>query len=851
MKRRPFLKLGGLTGLSLGLAGQRVFSAADDAASLYAEFVPPEKDLPADWLASLTQRGHPLDAAIRRTKADGNLDVIGTTVGGVACGTVYLSGDGRLWVWDIFNQAHEGVVRNQKTPIPEGLGSIQTHRMLRERDGSNFINPPRVDAHRNGVDANVVLRHGENEFPMDATGWDEIDFTNRWPVGRVDYSSAKTPLKVRLESYSPFIPLELKSSSLPITVLDYTIENPDSMALEITLTAHLNNPAGRFSKREADRFTESFADGPAKGLFYGLKGSQDGLDAGSMALAALGDAVVELGNNTVSVAVKIPAKGTQGVRFVIAWHFPNLHPNIGIKDARRHYARDFSNAREVVAHFAKHHERLASRTIGWVETWYDSTLPHWLMERTILTANTLQTQNCLILENGRFWAWEGIGCCPGTCGHVWQYSQGHARLFPEIERNLREVTDYGLAQNPDGSVRFRGSNSEMTAIDAQCAYVLRTLRDHQLSNDPGYLKRVWEPTRKAISHLVEFDRKDPRGGLDGLLDGEQHNTLDAEWFGKVHVLCSMYLAALRAGEEMAREMNDAKLAGELREIHAMGAKNIGKLHNGEFYEQIEDPAHLDKIGVGKGCYIDQVMGQFWANQVGLGRIQNAAHQKSALRALWKYNFVPEYGSFRKGFPQGRHYASRGDSGLLMCTWPKGGLRDDFKKHWQYAYFNEFMTGFEYQAAAHMVAERDDDLVEHGLAITRAIHDRYSAARGRNPFNEIECSDHYARAGASYAVFLALCGFHYDQSKGLLRFHPVIQHDRFKAPFTTSEAWGSYEQTSEGASVRITHGSLRVKSVELPAFGGKNLRASLNGKPLAAGDIQLGTGDQLEWRQADA
>jgi non-lysosomal glucosylceramidase len=41
-------------------------------------------------------------------------------------------------------------------------------------------------------------------------------------------------------------------------------------------------------------------------------------------------------------------------------------------------------------------------------------------------------------------------------------------------------------------------------------------------------------------------------GADGLLDGRQHNTLDAEWFGKVHCLNSLYLAALRAGEAMAR-----------------------------------------------------------------------------------------------------------------------------------------------------------------------------------------------------------------------------------------------------------------------------------------------------------
>jgi hypothetical protein len=348
---------------------------------------------------------------------------------------------------------------------------------------------------------------------------------------------------------------------------------------------------------------------------------------------------------------------------------------------------------------------------------------------------------------------------------------------------------------------------------------------------------------------VEFDRKDSRGGLDGLLDGEQHNTLDAEWYGKVHVLCSMYLAALRAGEELARAMGEAPLASELRDTHALGAKNIATLFNGEFYEQIEDPERLKAIGVGKGCYIDQVMGQFWANQVGLGRLYYADHQKSALRALWKYNFVPEYGSFRQGFPQGRHYATTGDSGLLMCTWPKGGLRDDFKKHWQYAYFNEFMTGFEYEAAAHMVAERDDDLVQHGLAIARAIHDRYSAARGRNPYNEIECSDHYARAGASYAVFLALCGFHFDQSKGLLRFEPVIHKERFKAPFTTSEAWGTFEQSRDGASIKLAHGRLILREVELPAFAGKSLRRTLNGKPAPGGEVSLVAGDALQWKVA--
>lgn len=65
------------------------------------------------WVNSLTQRGGVLDAKIRGSKQAGTLRYIGMPVGGIGCGTVYLGGDGRLWVWDIFNEHHEGVVANQ------------------------------------------------------------------------------------------------------------------------------------------------------------------------------------------------------------------------------------------------------------------------------------------------------------------------------------------------------------------------------------------------------------------------------------------------------------------------------------------------------------------------------------------------------------------------------------------------------------------------------------------------------------------------------------------------------------------------------------------------------------------
>ncbi len=80
------------------------------------------------------------------------------------------------------------------------------------------------------------------------------------------------------------------------------------------------------------------------------------------------------------------------------------------------------------------------------------------------------------------------------------------------------------------------------------------------------------------------------------------------------------------------------------------------------------------------------------------------NDSTAVHRLWRYNFVPEIGSFRRAFTPGRFYAMPDEAGLVRCTWPKGGLREDFKKHWQYACFNACMSGFEWQVAAHMVQE---------------------------------------------------------------------------------------------------------------------------------------------------
>src|SRR5690606_20417309 len=103
-------------------------------------------------------------------------------------------------------------------------------------------------------------------------------------------------------------------------------------------------------------------------------------------------------------------------------------------------------------------DTLTSLTEKWVETWQESTLPYWFLDRTILNIGTLATANTYRFASGRFWGWEGIGACAGTCTHVWQYAHAVGRIFPELERDLRERVDLGIAMEKDGGIIFRAEN---------------------------------------------------------------------------------------------------------------------------------------------------------------------------------------------------------------------------------------------------------------------------------------------------------------------------------------------------------------------------------------------------------
>lgn len=508
--------------------------------------------------------------------------------------------------------------------------------------------------------------------------------------------------------------------------------------------------------------------------------------------------------------------------FVLAWHFPN-RPDVG-----QHYATRFSDASAVAKYLLDNHDRLTSETRLWVSTFYDdSTLPHWLLDRLHSTVANLATGTCQWWRDGRFWAWEGVGCCSGTCTHVWNYAHAMAGLFPELERSVRENQDLGAALHDDGLVGFRGERNRAYAADGQAGTVLKCFREHRMSADDAFLRRNWPNIRKVLLYSIEQDGND-----DGLIENSQHNTYDINFFGPNTFVGSLYLAALRAGEEMASIVGDTDFARRLRTIFRAGSSaSFTQLFNGEYFIQRVDLAEHPQFQYGQGCLSDQLFGQGWANQLGLGYLYPTAAVRAALQSVWKYNWAPDVRMQNEKHIPERWFARPGDAGLFTCTWPKSKFLKEGVR-----YRNEVWTGIEYQVAGHMIAE---GMLTEGLAICRAIHDRYDPSK-RNPYNEVECGDHYARALASWGVYNALCGFEYNGPRGHIGFAPKLNTENFAAAFTAAEGWGLYRQRREKGtltySIDLRYGQLRISSIRIELPEGKapwqfEPRISLNGAPV--------------------
>jgi hypothetical protein len=299
--------------------------------------------------------------------------------------------------------------------------------------------------------------------------------------------------------------------------------------------------------------------------------------------------------------------------------------------------------------------------------------------------------------------------------------------------------------------------------------------------------------------------------LKGVIYSDQPNTYDCILYGINTLIGSLYLTALIACIRISKELGIHDWADKFRTIYNSGRKILDQeCWNGEYYIQKYDKTLIKQHQYGTGCHSDQLIGQWWAFQLDFGYIFPPEHFNKAVESIFKYNFKETL----EGITQTpRIFASPEDKGLMNCTWPYGD-----KPKIPTLYTDEIFTGIEYEVAALCIYAGK---INEALQIIQAVRERYDGSH-RNPWNEVECGDHYVRAMSSWTLLHALTGVEYNIELKWLKLAPSMNAENFATFFITGSAWGQIiQQISNNkifCSLSVFHGSLEINSVLLEELG---------------------------------
>ena len=710
----------------------------------------------------------------------------------------------------------------------------------------------------------------------------ETTFRARFPFASLTLSEAGFPLGVELCGWSPFIPGNADDSSLPVAALEYRFVNRSEAPVDAVFSFHsanfmlefgalppavldsgsgfvLTQPGSDDAPWREGAFSASVDDPGVRvdcrwfrgGWFDPLTMKWRSIARGETPQAAPYTEGAPSPGGSLYVPLALAPGEERTVRLRLAWYVPvsDLRTDAarvlpegeattgGEGTYRPWYAGRFGGVEEVDRYWSREYERLRAESALFSDCLHDTTLPPEVVEAVAANLSILKSPTVLRQADGRLWAWEGcgdsIGCCAGSCTHVWNYAQALPHLFPELERGRRE-TELGESQDAAGHQCFRTSlpiraagHDFHAAADGQLGGILSAHREWRISGDGSWLKDVWPRLQRALGYAIETWDPDHQG----LLVEPHHNTYDIEFWGPDSMCTSFYLGALQAAIAMAEALGeDATLYAEL--LAKGRARLESELWNGEYFHQrIEweglraaspldprsktlehDPGYSPeaaellrregpKYQYGEGCLSDGVLGAWLARVCGVGDFLDPEKVKSHLLAVHRYNLRRDLSDHAN--PQRSGYAFGSEGGLLLCSWPRGG-----EPSLPFVYSNEVWTGIEYQVASHLILH---GLVDEGLEIVRTCRRRYDG-RVRNPFDEIECGHFYARALASYALLQALSGARYDAVERKLYLAPVLEGD-FRAFIATATGFGTVGVRDGEPFLEVRHGTIEVESID--------------------------------------
>lgn len=229
---------------------------------------------------------------------------------------------------------------------------------------------------------------------------------------------------------------------------------------------------------------------------------------------------------------------------------------------------------------------------------------------------------------------------------VWKSQQQDAPSLHMRKKKGAVPHDLGVPEgDPFFAVNEPGWQDTNDWKDLNSKFVLMVYRDYVLSDkkDKAFVQDMFPAVKDAMTYLRQFDR----GAGIPENSGYPDQTYDSWVVRGVSAYCGgLWLAAVRATEQMAHTIGDEKTASEYHQLFLKAQKSyIDKLWNGKYFRYDTESEYRDSVQA------DQLAGQWYASLTGLGDLVPRDMQLSAAKTIFEFN-VMKFGGGELGAANG-------------------------------------------------------------------------------------------------------------------------------------------------------------------------------------------------------
>lgn len=513
----------------------------------------------------------------------------GVPLGGIGCGKVEVSRDGRFRNFSGNN--------NQDMPFeePDGLA---------------------------GAYLSVAAAGEERVLATRPMGGLEpcgrLDADLAFPQATLTAEDAIDDLDVEVRLSGPTVPHRIDLASLPAALLRWRVTNRATEARSVRCRFAWPNLVGAGGGIAEPESRIGYADG-----YYQYVEAPDGHAADTLeeeAFVALrysnapnqrcpsadgahyvavrrGDGVEVDANpdrGSLTRTVQVPAGGSARVEMVLCWEMPHWVDSLG-EERGLYWQNLYEDGPEMLGRLFDSFEEILDGAAGLRELLADTTLPQWLRRRLCNCCYPLVT-NSVLYRDGRFSINEGPTEMAGCYGTIDQRLGAHPAtqlLFPSL--NAQELEEFAEYQSPNGGINhdlggghLEAGAEEQMWPDLTCSFILQTARHAWTTGDPDFEAQMWPRARRALLRHREWAEEGD--GVAQVGEGLGTSYDGYHYHGTTPYMGTLWIAALQVCRKWARQHGDSELQEIIPGLIEAARRRMEEdLWNGRYYRAFGSP----------------------------------------------------------------------------------------------------------------------------------------------------------------------------------------------------------------------------------------------------------------------